>query len=297
MEDLTKTSSPALSDDTFLRESSDMISRDCIPFLPHSASEMNGGSISSSQSPSFGYIPIVLDANIEESFQDSSSAPVSDAAFSYLSWVDEAWNVDNKPLSMLGSTSGNDYWEIGDSSERDEAFGGFCNLSPEGYEDLSSGSSKSTCEAESNNQCSVFAPASGVVSSSESSDESSEEARNARDIEQRNESLSISQGPPDITITAWNDQGSRRPQVILDVMQTTSLEQPGSSVKPFLQNPIQFHCNNSGEIEFLVRLSYNEVQTRMPEWLKLYQEQLELLEKESKIPGSRARLPKRKKET
>lgn len=317
MEEHPKIPSPSLPDnDPFPCEPSDMISRDYIPFLSCSTSEMNGDSISSSHSSSFGYIPIRLDVKIEDRFQDSSSPPVSEAAFSYQSWVDEAWSIDNKAPSILGSTLETDSWETRDCNERnpfaslhesfslveesnefDEAFGIFCNLSPVGCDNLLSGSSKLTCEVESHNQCSGFAPASGVVSSSGSSGESSEEAQNVGDTKQCNESLAINQGPPNIVITETpNDRDSRRPQALLDATNTTSIEQPASSAKPFLENPIQFHYNNSERTEFLVRLSYNEVQTRMPEWLELYQEQLKLLEKESTLSGSRARLPKRKKE-
>lgn len=167
----------------------------------------------SDNDPFFGYIPTRL---------DSSSPPVLDVAFLYPSWVDEAWNIDNETLSILGSTFEPDSLEKGDSKKRssfpsthesfsfpdesngfDEAFGDFCTLSPLEY-DLLSSSSKSACETDSNNECSGHGPA-GILSSVE-------EAVNSCDVKQHNQPLSTNQEPPDIIITeTQEDQDASQP--------------------------------------------------------------------------------------
>jgi hypothetical protein len=306
MEDHTMTPSSSLPDSYLF----------CIPSPPHGTSEMNGDSISPGQSPSFGYIPIGLDIDIEESLQDGDFPPVSDADFSYQSWVDEAWNVDKEALSTLGSTSENYHVEMRDSSEKssftpiherlslpgepsgfEDAFGSFCNVSPLDFDSFSSSSRESTRKVESKNECSGFAPNCGGDSSSKSLDESSEKAKNRRDTKQYND-----KSPPDIVvIESQGDQGAKPSQSLPDVggaiAQNASLVQPGSMAKPFLENPIQFHFCDSGKVEFLVRLSLNEVQTQMPMWLDLYWEKLKVLERQSTISGSRASLPKRRRGT
>lgn len=290
MEELTAATSPSFAD-------IDFISRDSIPLLPHNTCEMDGDSLPSSQSPYFGYIPIGLDIEIDKSVRNSSSPPGSVAGFSYQSWVDKAWDLDRESIAMPDSTVENSFWKLEDNSggstfafmheestEFDEALGSFLGLSTPGHDDLSSGSSKVLCQTESNNQCSREST-SGVALSSQSSTESSKEVHNACDIKS-NESLSMKNETPDIIITETQS----------DAVETSLIEQPGPSARPFLDNPIQFHYQNSGATEYLVRLSSNAVQVLMPEWLMLYKEKLELLEQESKLQGSRARIPKRKKE-
>lgn len=261
--------------------------------------------------PFFGYIPIGLDIKLEESFQNSSSLPMSEVASSYESSVDEAWNVDDDPLSILRSDFEPHSLEAGDSSSFqclhesfslrdepegfDEAFGSYCNLSE--YDDLLSSPSKSTCEVERNNESSGRGPTSGVLSAGESSSKSSDEPGNACGVTKCNQSLS-NQETPDIIITETHgDQDTSQPQALLHGMKTASFEQRGTSTKPFLDNPIRTHYSDSGKDVFLVRLSYNEVQAQMPEWFELYWEQIKLLEEASTLPGSRARLQKRKRET
>lgn len=267
----------------------------------------------SDNDPFFGYIPIGLDIKLEESFQNSSSLPMSEVAFSYESSVDEAWNDD--PLSILRSDFEPHSLETGDSEDSssfqslhesfslrdepegfDEAFGSYCNLL--GCDDLLSSPSKSTCEVERNNEYSGRGPTSGVLSAGESPSKSSDDPGNACGIATCNQSLSTNQGPPDIIVTETHgDQDASQPQALLHGMKTASFEQPGTSTKPFLHNPIRTHYSDSGKDVFLVRLSYNEVQARMPGWLELYWEQIKLLEEASTLPGSRARLQKRKRET
>jgi hypothetical protein len=297
-----------------------MIQSNGMPLLPHGTSGIDRSSISPGQSPHSGYIPIGLGIDTEKSIPGGSSPPVSDAGLSYRSWVDEAWSIDNELQSTpCGTSTGldNDLMEIQDSSggiifisppERsslseepnmfDEAFGSFYNLSSSACDNISSGPSESTVEA--NGEYSGCAPASGAVSSSKSPDDPSEEAQNTYDMKRCHKYPSINQGPLDIIVTGSPiDPGVQPFQSLLGgaMEQTTSLKSGDLKVKPFLQNPIQLHFNDHGKLEFLVRLSFNEVQTQMPVWLNLYWEKLELLQKESTIAGSRASLPKRKRET
>uniref|UniRef100_A0A093V3U5 Uncharacterized protein n=1 Tax=Talaromyces marneffei PM1 TaxID=1077442 RepID=A0A093V3U5_TALMA len=286
--------------------------------LPHGTSGIDRQSISPGQSPHFGYIPIGLGIETE-SITGGSSPSASDAGLSYRSWVDDAWSIDNELQPTLFSASTgleNDLVDIQDSSERsfvmppeecfslfeepngfDEAFGSFCNLSPSACDNLPFRPSEATVEA--NDECSGFAPVSGAVSPSKCPDDSSKETQNTCYMKQYHESPSINQGPPDIIVTeSPSDQGVQPSQSLLRgaMEQTTSLKQPSLVTKPFLQNPIQLHFNDHGKVEFLVRLSLNEVRTQMPMWLDLYWEKDEL-QKASILAGSRASLPKRKRET
>lgn len=279
MQGLTQSTFLSMSDNYVSpNELSDTTARDSIPLLPHNTNETDEQN--SGQSPQVGYIPIRLDMKLEDSLQDCSLTPVSDAIFSDKSWVDEAWKLDDEPLSKPDGTLELDFLKIEYCSQRipedfslpenqngfDEAFESFCNSSPLDY-DLSS----SSCESSGN-------------------------AQNARDITQRSAPRSINQGPPDMIITEALED-AHRPQTLLDTMHGNVIEQSGLSAKPFLENPIQTHYTQAGKTEYLVRLSHNEVQLRMPEWLKLYEEQRTLLEELSGLSGSRARLPKRKRET
>lgn len=64
--------------------------------------------------------------------------------------------------------------------------------------------------------------------------------------------------------------------------------------KPYLQNPIVSHCDKGEERRFLVWQSEKELKLQKSEWLTLYWEQQGVLEKASKLPGSRTSLPKGK---
>jgi hypothetical protein len=284
--------------------------------LPHGTSGIHGQSISPGQSPHFGYIPIGLGIETE-SITGGSSPSASDAGLSYRSWVDDAWSIDNElQPTLCGASTWLENVNIQDSSERsffmppqewfslsepngfDEAFGSFCNLSPSDCDNLASGPSESTAEA--NDECSGFAPVSGAVSPGKCPDDSNEETQNTRDMKQCHESQSINQGPPDIIVTeSPSDQGVQPSQSLLRgaMEQTTSPKQPSLVAKPFLQNPIQLHFNDDGKVVFLVRLSLIEVQTQFPEWFNLYCEQVKLAQNMSTMAGSRASLPKRKRET
>jgi hypothetical protein len=65
--------------------------------------------------------------------------------------------------------------------------------------------------------------------------------------------------------------------------------------KPYLQNPIVSHCGEGRNRRFLVWQSEEELKLQKSEWLTLYWEQQDVLEKASKLPASRTSFPKRKR--
>jgi hypothetical protein len=65
--------------------------------------------------------------------------------------------------------------------------------------------------------------------------------------------------------------------------------------KPYLQNPIVSHCGEGRDRRFLVWQSEEELKLQKSEWLTLYWEQQDVLEKASKLPASRTSFPKRKR--
>ncbi|KUL81769.1 hypothetical protein ZTR_09245 [Talaromyces verruculosus] len=65
--------------------------------------------------------------------------------------------------------------------------------------------------------------------------------------------------------------------------------------KPYLQNPIVSHCGKGKEMRYLVWQTEGELNFQKSEWLALYWEQQGVLERASKLPGSRTSLPKRKR--
>ncbi|EED20481.1 hypothetical protein TSTA_037020 [Talaromyces stipitatus ATCC 10500] len=75
-------------------------------------------------------------------------------------------------------------------------------------------------------------------------------------------------------------------------------EVPGGETainKPYLQNPIVSHCGEGRDRRFLVWQSEEELRLQKSEWLTLYWEQQDVLEKASKLPASRTNFPKRKR--
>jgi hypothetical protein len=66
--------------------------------------------------------------------------------------------------------------------------------------------------------------------------------------------------------------------------------------KPYLWNPIVSHCGEGRDRRFLVWQSEEELKLQKGEWLALYWEQQDVLEKASKLPASRTSFPKRKRD-